>query len=169
MGVRLHFCAPSFEPRSPESQLLQDGFAVRLLFFDQLGEERQCPLSRLIPHGAKGFPASMPLVDAQEDLLQFGDPRFKKCLGVGPRWALFPLMMVSRFCFVYVVFCFVAILVMAIYLRDANSHMFYMSRTYRVEHNRLKQQLRIRQLQLENKTHPGAVVQRLETNQASAP
>ena len=77
--------------------------------------------------------------------------------------------MVSRFCFVYVVFCFVAVLVMAIFLRDANSHMFYLSRTYRAEHDRLKQQLRIKQLQLEHRTHPGAVVQRLETTPESEP
>jgi hypothetical protein len=73
--------------------------------------------------------------------------------------------MVSRFCFVYVVFCFVAILVMAIFLRDANSHMFYLSRTYRAEREQLKQQLWQKQLQLENKTHPGAVIERLEESQ----
>jgi hypothetical protein len=73
--------------------------------------------------------------------------------------------MVSRFCFVYVVFCFVAILVLAIFLRDANSHMFYLSRTYRVEREHLKQQLWQRQLQLEHRTHPGAVIQRLEESQ----
>jgi hypothetical protein len=72
--------------------------------------------------------------------------------------------MMSRFCFVYVVFCFVAILVLAIFLRDANSHMFYLSRTYRSEHDRLKQQLRKKQLLLEKRTYPGAVVRRLETS-----
>ena len=77
--------------------------------------------------------------------------------------------MVSRFCFVYVVFCFVAILVLAIFLRDANSHMFYLSRTYRVEHEQLKQQLWKKRLLLENKTHPGAVIQRLEKSQQPDP
>ena len=77
--------------------------------------------------------------------------------------------MVSRFCFVYVVFCFVAVLVMAIFLRDANSHMFYLSRTYCAERDQLQQQLWKKQLQLENKTNPGAVVQRLETSQVQDP
>lgn len=73
--------------------------------------------------------------------------------------------MVSRFCFVYVVFCFVAILVLAIFLRDANSQMFYLSRTYRVEYGQLQQQLWKKQLLLANKTHPGAVLERLEDSQ----
>lgn len=73
--------------------------------------------------------------------------------------------MVARFCFVYVVFCFVAILVMAIFLRDANSHMFYLSRTYRAERDQLQQQLWNKQLLLENRTHPGAVIQQLESSQ----
>ena len=76
----------------------------------------------------------------------------------------------SRFCFVYVVFCFVAILVLAIFLRDANSRMFYLSRTYRVEHEQLKQQqLWKKQLLLEKKINPGAVIQRLENPRQPAP
>ena len=69
----------------------------------------------------------------------------------------------------YVVFCFVAILVLAIFLRDANSHMFYLSRTYRVDYEQLRQQLWKKQLLLENKTHPGAIIQRLEKSQQPDP
>ena len=69
--------------------------------------------------------------------------------------------MVARHCFVYMTFCFVAILVLAIFLRDENSRMFYALRTGRVEQKHLERQLWQKQLQLENSTNPEEVEKRL--------
>ena len=69
--------------------------------------------------------------------------------------------MVSRLCFVYMTFCFVAILVLAIFLRDENSRMFYTLRMGRVEKRQLELLLWQKQLQLENSTNPEAVEKRL--------
>lgn len=69
--------------------------------------------------------------------------------------------MVARFCFVYMTFCFVAILVLAIFLRDENSRMFYTLRVGRVEKKQLELQLWQKQLQLENSTNPEEVEKRL--------
>ncbi len=69
--------------------------------------------------------------------------------------------MVARLCFVYMTFCFVAILVLAIFLRDENSRMFYTLRVGRVEKKQLELQVWQKQLQLENSTSPGEVEKRL--------
>ena len=69
--------------------------------------------------------------------------------------------MVSRLCFVYMTFCFVAILVLAIFLRDENSRMFYTLRMGRVEKKHLELQLWQKQLQLENSINPEQVEKRL--------
>jgi len=58
-------------------------------------------------------------------------------------------------------FCFVAILVLAIFLRDENSRMFYTLRVGRVEKKQLELQVWQKQLQLENSTSPGEVEKRL--------
>jgi cytochrome c-type biogenesis protein CcmE len=67
----------------------------------------------------------------------------------------------SRFCFAFVVFCFTAVLILAIYLRNANNRIFYMLCTRTAEQNRLKQQLWQKQLRLENLINPAAVSRRL--------
>ena len=69
--------------------------------------------------------------------------------------------MVARLCFVYMTFCLVAILVLAIFLRDENSRMFYTLRMGRVEKKQLEVQLWQKQLQLENSTNPEEVERRL--------
>ncbi len=69
--------------------------------------------------------------------------------------------MVARLCFVYMTFCFVAILVLAIFLRDETSRMFYTLRVGRVEKKQLELQLWQKQLQLENSTNPEEVEKRL--------
>ena len=70
--------------------------------------------------------------------------------------------MVVRNCFVFGVFCVVAVLVAALTLRDANSHIFYQLRVYRVEKDHLKQQLWQRQLQLESMTDPERILRAIE-------
>jgi hypothetical protein len=69
--------------------------------------------------------------------------------------------MVSRFCFVYVIFCFVALLILAIFLRDANRRMFYELHDQEVQRVQLKQQLWQKQLQLASAITPSEVGQRV--------
>jgi hypothetical protein len=72
----------------------------------------------------------------------------------------------SRFCFVFVVFCFTAVLILTIYLRSADNRIFYKLCAHSVEQNRLKQQLWQKQLRLENLINPVAVSHRLDGNKA---
>jgi cytochrome c-type biogenesis protein CcmE len=67
----------------------------------------------------------------------------------------------SRFCFVFVIFCFTAVLIFTIYLRSANNRIFYKLYTCTAEQNRLKQQLWQKQLRLEGLINPAAVSRRL--------
>jgi hypothetical protein len=67
----------------------------------------------------------------------------------------------SWFYFVFVVFCFTAVLILTIYLRNADNRAFYKLYTYTVEQNRLKQQLWQKQLRLEYLINPAAVSHRL--------
>jgi hypothetical protein len=67
----------------------------------------------------------------------------------------------SRFCFIFVVFYFTAILILAVCLRSADNRIFYRLCTVNTEQSRLKQQLSNKQLQLENLINPAAVSQRL--------
>jgi len=69
--------------------------------------------------------------------------------------------MKSRFYFVFVAFCFTAILIFAVYLRSADNRIFYKLCAREAEQGRLKQQLWQKQLQLENLINPAAVSQRL--------
>jgi len=70
-------------------------------------------------------------------------------------------IMRSRFCFVFVVFYFTAILILTVYLRSADNRVFYRLCVCRAEQGRLKQQLWRKQLQLENLINPAAVSQHL--------
>lgn len=72
----------------------------------------------------------------------------------------------SRFCFVYVIFCFTAVLILTIYLRSADNRIFYKLCAFTAEQNRLKQQLWQKQLRLENLINPAAVSRRLDVNKA---
>ncbi len=66
-----------------------------------------------------------------------------------------------RFRFVFVVFYFTAVLIFAVYLRSANNRIFNKLCAIDNEQERLEQQLRQKQLQLENLINPAAVSQRL--------
>ena len=70
--------------------------------------------------------------------------------------------MISRFCFVFVVFYFTAVLILTVYLRSADNRIFYKLHTIDIEQSRLKQQLWQKQLQLENLINPAAISQRLD-------
>jgi hypothetical protein len=68
----------------------------------------------------------------------------------------------SQFRFVFVVFCFTAVLILAVYLRSANNRVFYELCSYNVEQGRLKQQLGAKQLLLESLINPASVSQHLD-------
>jgi len=67
----------------------------------------------------------------------------------------------SQFRFVFAVLCLTAILIFAVYLRDANNRVFYELCKYRADVNQLKQELGAKQLQLESLINPAAISQRL--------
>lgn len=71
------------------------------------------------------------------------------------------IFMMSQFRFVFAVLCLTAILIFAVYLRDANHRIFYELCTYRADMNQLKQELGAKQLQLESLINPAAISQRL--------
>ena len=66
-----------------------------------------------------------------------------------------------QFRFVFVVFCFTAILIFAAYLRGASNRVFYKLWSINTEESRLKQQLWQKQLQLESLINPAAISERL--------
>jgi hypothetical protein len=68
----------------------------------------------------------------------------------------------SRFCFVFVVFYFTAVLILTVSLRSADNRIFYKLCTINAEQIRLKQQLWQKQLQLENLINPAALSQRVD-------
>jgi hypothetical protein len=68
----------------------------------------------------------------------------------------------SWFRLVFVVLYATAVLIFAVYLRDANNRLFYRLWTIRSEQSRLEQQLRQKQLQLEMLINPAAVSERLK-------
>ena len=70
-------------------------------------------------------------------------------------------LMVSQFRFVFVVFCFTAVLIFAVYLRSANNRVFYELCTRNAEQSRLRQELGTKQLLLEGLINPAAISQRL--------
>jgi len=67
-----------------------------------------------------------------------------------------------RLRFFFAVFCFTTLLVLTVYLRSANNRSYYRLITLKAEHNRLKQQLWQKQLQLESLTNPAAISQHLQ-------
>ena len=70
--------------------------------------------------------------------------------------------MASRFHLVFVVFCFTAVLIFAVYLRNANNRIFYELSTCRGEQSRLKQELGTKQLLLEGLINPAALSRRFD-------
>jgi hypothetical protein len=70
--------------------------------------------------------------------------------------------MKSRFCFIFVVFYFTAILILTIYLRSTDNRIFYKLCTINTKQAQVKQQLWQKQLQLESLINPVAVSQHLE-------
>ena len=64
--------------------------------------------------------------------------------------------------FVFVVFCFTAVLIFAVYLRSANDRIFYELCAYYADQSRLKQELGTKQLLLESLINPAAISQRVE-------
>lgn len=73
------------------------------------------------------------------------------------------MFIMSQFRFVFAVLCLTAILIFAVYLRDANNRIFYELCTYRADMSQLKQELGVKQLQLESLINPAAISQRLDT------
>jgi hypothetical protein len=69
--------------------------------------------------------------------------------------------MISRACFVFIAFCFIAASVFTIYLRGANNMICYKISAIEIEQNRLQQQLWQKQLELETLINPAAISQRL--------
>ena len=63
--------------------------------------------------------------------------------------------------FVFVVFCFTAVLIFAVILRSANNRFFYELRACNVDISRLKQELGTKQLLLEGLINPAAISQRV--------
>jgi len=70
--------------------------------------------------------------------------------------------MSSRFCFVFMVFYFTAVLILTVSLRSADNRVFYKLCTYKAEQSRLKQKLWQKQLRLEVLINPVAVSQHLD-------
>ncbi len=77
--------------------------------------------------------------------------------------------MVSRLCFIYVIFWLVAVLVLSIFLRDANYHMFYESRVCQGQYNQAVRQLWQKQLELEQSINPTAILHSLESTEPPQP
>jgi hypothetical protein len=67
-----------------------------------------------------------------------------------------------RFCFVFVIFYFTAVLILTVSLRSADNRLFYRLCIVNSEQSRLKQKLWQKQLQLENLINPVAVSQRFD-------
>ena len=65
--------------------------------------------------------------------------------------------MSSKFRFLFVVFYLTVVLILAVSLRNTNNRIFYRLCNINAEHNRLKQQLWRKQLELESVINPAAV------------
>ena len=72
----------------------------------------------------------------------------------------------SQFRFVYVVFCFTAVLIYAVNLRSANNRIFYEYRACNVDIGRLIQELGSKQLLLESLINPAAISKRVSESSA---
>jgi len=74
---------------------------------------------------------------------------------------------IMKFRFCLVAFYFTAVLIFTVYLRSANNRIFNKVCTVNTEQGRLTQQLRQKQLQLEDLINPAAVSQRLNGSELS--
>ena len=68
----------------------------------------------------------------------------------------------SEFCLVFVIFCVTAILIFTVYLHSVNNRIFYELYICKAEQGRLKQQLGIKQLQLESLINPASISRHLD-------
>jgi len=68
----------------------------------------------------------------------------------------------SQFRFVFVVFCFTAVLIFAVNLRSANNRIFYELYACNAKISRLKQELGAKQLLLASLINPAAISQRID-------
>jgi cytochrome c-type biogenesis protein CcmE len=75
----------------------------------------------------------------------------------------------SQFRFVFVVFCFTAVLIFTVYLRSAGNQVFYQLCSCNVEQSRLKQELGAKQLRLEGMINPSAISRRMRESPAGKP
>jgi hypothetical protein len=64
---------------------------------------------------------------------------------------------------VFVAFFFTSVLLFTAYLRNANDRTFYKINAARVAQNRIRQQLAIKQLRLENMINPASVSRQIKT------
>lgn len=69
--------------------------------------------------------------------------------------------MSSSFRIIFVIFCITAVLIFTAYLYSVNNRIFYELNAHKAEQSRLKQQLGIKQLQLESLINPAVISQRL--------
>jgi hypothetical protein len=67
----------------------------------------------------------------------------------------------SHFRFVFVVFCFTAVLIVAVYMRSVNNRLFYQLCQCNAERDQLKQDLGAKQLRLESLINPASLSQRV--------
>ena len=67
----------------------------------------------------------------------------------------------SHFRFVFVVFCFTAVLIVTVYMRNVNNRLFYQLCQCNAERDRLKQELGARQLRLESLINPASLSPRI--------
>lgn len=68
----------------------------------------------------------------------------------------------SRLCIVLVVFFFAATLILAVYLRGSKDRVFYTLQRYRIEQDRLRQELWQKQLRVESLVNPASISERLD-------
>ncbi|MBN2136532.1 MAG: hypothetical protein JW720_01875 [Sedimentisphaerales bacterium] len=73
----------------------------------------------------------------------------------------------SRFRFVFVIFYCTGILILTVYLRNANNRIFYQRSTQAVEQRRLNKDLADKQIRVECLINPTAVSERLEEKDAA--
>lgn len=67
----------------------------------------------------------------------------------------------SHFRFVFVVFCFTAVLIVTVYMRNINNRLFYELCQYNAERDQLKQDLGAKQLRLESLINPASLSPRI--------
>jgi len=73
----------------------------------------------------------------------------------------FYLFGMSHFRFVFVVFCFTAVLIATVYIRSVNNRLFYQLCQCNAERDQLKQDLGAKQLRLESLINPASLSPRI--------